>query len=206
MESYLSADRAEQEQEARPANWLKNAGITGASLFGGASILSRALPLLSQFVPENLALKGFSKLDPRLGRFAKQATEAGYTFNEIKDFLKSKSEEESRGSENKNIIQMYSPQLHEFLTAEIEKGRAPLEAGALAQLQKPFQADIKKITQEHKAPFSAILETVYGSGKKSPNKEDISEQNLRGDNSKKSELAQLSNQILEALQKMRGNG
>ena len=56
--------------------------------------------------------------------------------------------------------------MHQFIEGEIQKGRSPLEAGALAQLKPEFKKQIEKLSKDHKSPFSAILQTVYGQGGK----------------------------------------
>ena len=66
--------------------------------------------------------------------------------------------------DQKNPIQQHSDELHAFLDNEIKKGRQPLEAGALAQLQPKFKKVIKKLEEDHKTPFSSILQSIYGEG------------------------------------------
>ncbi len=173
MQPYQEAGEATRRSGELPLDILKYAA--GASLGTAGSMIakkaiSRMIPLLSDFVPESFAIKGLKNIDPRLGKFIDKTKEEGFDYNEIKDFLKSKiqnsEESNEKPKQNRNIIQQYSPELHEFILGEIQKGRSPLEAGAVASLNKTgndkFRSVIKKIENDHKTPWSAIVETVYG--------------------------------------------
>ncbi len=64
--------------------------------------------------------------------------------------------------QNQNPIAQYSDQLHSFIEDLISKGRSPLEAGALAQLEPKFKSVISKMEKDYKTPWSAILQSTYG--------------------------------------------
>ncbi len=170
MNPYERTAQEMRRQSEGPKRFAKKAlGIgsaVGATAF--APILSRAAPFLSEYIPEELAIKGLSKIHPKLGEFVKSAMGEGSDFQEVKSFLGEQINESTHGNsiENRNIVQQYSPELHEFMTKEIESGRSPLEAGALASLGgkgKDFKSIISKITKDHKSPWSSIVESVYGS-------------------------------------------
>jgi hypothetical protein len=168
MQPYQEATEEIRRQGELPLNIAKNlgsvAGAAATAYLGGGAI-NRVLPFLSKYIPEDLAIKGLSKLDPRYGSFIKKALGAGKSFEEVKEFIGSKIEEgqeEKKPKENRNVIQQYSPELHQFLDQEIKKGRAPIEAGAIAQHDKRFKDIISKLSKEHKTPWSNILEAVYG--------------------------------------------
>lgn len=182
-------------------------------------MISKILPFLNQLIPAGLATKGLSKINPRIGSYIADATAAGYSVNQILDFLRSQTSPqkdeslrpdqmaaESRISQGnlpvealktgastvagagaisavpsilggileggqsqqetpnqQNIIEQYSPELFQFISDLIGKGRSPLEAGALAQLDKRFMKVIKSMETDHKTPFSSILQSVFGS-------------------------------------------
>lgn len=198
-------------------------------------MIAQMMPFLSRYLPAGLAIKGISKVNPKLADFITTATSAGYTADSIIDFLRSRTETQGIKSERQrlqegatqgtlrpdemsnlqrltdqgpskliaggigtglggaaallgggsgqempeeaavvqqtaqqpmqqhNIIEQYSPELHQFILSHTKQGRSPLEAGALAQLDKKFMNVIKKIESDHKAPFSAILESIFGS-------------------------------------------
>ena len=144
---------------------LKTVGALGAAVVGGG-IASKVMPFLNQYIPAELAMKGINKVSPRLGEFLQKGMSKGLNLKEglefIKNSFKPKQEPEK---EERNIIQKYSPELFEFLNGHIQKGRSPLEAGALATLGdegKKFSQIIKKIEKDHKTPWSGILKTIFG--------------------------------------------
>jgi hypothetical protein len=58
-------------------------------------MISRILPLLNRLIPQGIAMKGLSKLNPRIGSFLTNATAAGYSANEVMDFLRQQTGIES---------------------------------------------------------------------------------------------------------------
>lgn len=163
QQPYQQASDQIIKQTEAPKRLIKTAGT-----IAGSALIARALPLLSPFVPLNLMTKGLSKIDPRLGKFFTAAEKAGFGLEEAREFMKEKIQPQEKGAQdNRNIIQKYSDQLHEFLKNHIQQGRDPLEAGALAQLDPKFKNIISKIEKDNKAPFSAILQSSYGSSQQS---------------------------------------
>lgn len=179
MQPYQKATEAIRSTEEYPVKLAKSLGLNavGAGIAGGAtkagyqavnSLLPKIGALINQHVPEAISMKGLSKIDPRFSKFIQGALDEGYSYEDLRGFLGekiSKSETQSNPKDNKNVIQQYSPELHEFILGEIQQGRSPLEAGALASLDrkgKNFKKIISQIEKDYKAPFSAILETAYG--------------------------------------------
>jgi hypothetical protein len=150
--------RVNQEKSQRLMRGVKGAALGAA----GASIA----PFLSEYVPSELALKGISKIMPKVGNFLKKGMAAGLDLKEGIEFLKGKKPEESNqqesAKEGRNIIQQYSPELFQFIDQSIRKGENPLEAGTKAINDKRFSSIIKKMTQDHKTPWSNILQSVFG--------------------------------------------
>lgn len=143
-------------------------GLTTAAT--GLGISSRILPFLSEYIPADLAMKGISKISPKLGQFLQKGQSMGLDIKEGFDFIKNNLEKSNQTQESsqkppeqQNIISQYSPELLAFLEDHINKGRQPLEAGALAQLDPTFKKIISKMEADHKAPFSSILQTIFGS-------------------------------------------
>lgn len=224
--TYQPYQEAEEELIRRgnaPLKALRHAASIGGALAGGSSILNRILPLLSDHIPQSIAKKGLAKIDPHLGKFIESATNLGHDFYEVRDFIRGKAAEEQerksqakKGSENRNIVQQYSPELHQYITEEMQKGRSPLEAGAMASMQESFKKIIKQITTEHKAPFASILETVYGSSMQ-PNKpgselsrESLMQQFNQGQQAQqgqgKAALLRTMQEMTKAVRQMRGQG
>lgn len=170
------AGQSEIERDQRfRSNVGKGIG-TAATIAGGVAAASTAkiLPWLSSYIPVDLAMKGISKVSPKLGDFLKRGQAAGLNIEEGIQYLRDQApKQEKVAKENRNIIEQYSPELHQFILGEIKLGRNAMQAGALASADKKrFKKIIDKITKDHKTPWSAILQTVYGSGEtqqKSPN-------------------------------------
>lgn len=144
---------------------LKTAGsiaatATGVGIAGKAA--SKILPFLNEYVPKDLAMKGLSAVSPGIAAMLRKGQDHGLDIQEGFDFVKKQITQEKKPQEDRNIIQQYSPELFQFLNDEIQKGRSPIEAGALAELQNNFKNIIKKMADDHKAPFSSILQTVFG--------------------------------------------
>src|ERR1700752_411463 len=189
MQPYQLASQAMREGVDAPTRFAKNIGLTAVSTALGTaagkvaysaatSIIPKIQSLISPYVPEKFSMNGLGKLDPRLKKFIEGAVQEGYDYDEIRNFIGEKvsKTEKENPPQKKNIIEQYSPELHQFILKEMQSGRSPLEAGALASLgrkgEENFKKVIDKITKEHKTPWSAILESVYGSqqsGQKQPN-------------------------------------
>lgn len=232
FQPYQEAEEEELRRGNKPLKAIKYATSLGVGALGGNSLVNRILPFLNNHIPENIAKKGIAKVSPHLGKFVESATNLGHDFYEIRDFIRGKAAEEKeefkKPKENRNVIQQYSPELHQYILDEIQKGRSPLEAGAVASMQDTFKEAIKKITKDHKAPFSSIIETVYGnSGKEKAiknaiarqsrqpselsresliNQFDESQQANPQQNQGKAALLQTMQEITETLRRIRGNG
>jgi hypothetical protein len=180
MTNYLRSDEnaanSEIERSQNRDSKLKKTLGTGVALGSaviGGGLASRVLPLLNEYVPADLALKGINKLSPQLGKLLKNGVSQGLNlregFNFLKDQILSKEESQKQPKEqpkeNRNIIEQYSPELHQVISQEIKKGRSPIEATNRAVFEnKKFESIIKKIMQDHKTPWSTIIESIYGKG------------------------------------------
>jgi hypothetical protein len=140
---------------------IKTIAGLGTATAGGAGI-AKILPFLSQYIPADLAMKGISKVSPKLGEFLKRGQAQGLDIKEGLNFIAEKIGFGQKAKENRNIIEMESPELHQYLLQEVKKGRTPLQAGALAQNTKGFEKAIKKLIKDHKIPWSQLVETTYG--------------------------------------------
>jgi len=174
LRSDEQANQAEVERDQRFRGNVSKGIATAASLGTAAvasPLASKIMPFLNEYIPSGLAIKGINKISPKLGSFLKKGQEMGLDVEEGLNFIKDKlsgegSKEEPK--ENRNIINQYSPELHQFLKEEISKGRGVLEAGADAERNKDFKNIISMIKKDHKSPWSAILKTVYGEGLTKP--------------------------------------
>jgi len=207
MQPYQEASqeiRRQGELPLKTAQTLGSIGASAATAYLGGGVINSVLPFLSKYIPDDLAIKGLSKIDPRYGKFIDKALSAGKSIEEIKSFIGDKIQGKTEGEkppEQRSIIEQYSPELFQFLKGEIEKGRAPLEAGAIAQSQESFKNIIKKMSEDHNAPFSSILESVFG-GAQQPKK--ISSQTQQTSLQNQSQNRQINGDqaLLSALDKM----
>lgn len=166
MQPYQEASKEIQRQGQRPVNALKTAASIGAGYAGGA-LLGRVMPLLSKYVPEDLAIKGLNKIDPRFGKFINTAMSNGTPFEEVKSFIEEKAaeaEQQEQPKEGRNIIQQYSDKLHEQLQNLIKKGMTPAQAVSLVDIYPHHKQVIEKIEKEHKVPFHSLVQSIYGGG------------------------------------------
>ena len=170
MNPYEKTAEEMKRQSEGPKRFAKAAipaaAAAGASAF--APILARAAPFLSQYIPEDLAMKGLAKISPKLGEFVNDAMNSGYDFKEVKDFIGEQISESQAAKQDKNIVERESPELHTFIDQEIRNGRKPIEVAAIAQNDKRFASIIKKLMKDHKTPWSSIIESVYGTGEMAP--------------------------------------
>lgn len=175
MQPYQRASQSIREGEDRPFNLVKNIGLSAAG-GGAANLGSRAMgrivpavgALISKYVPDNILSAGLSKLDPRLGTFMQGAVDAGYTHDDIREFLGEKVEKSQQqvSQDKKNLIEKYSPELHQFISDQIKGGQSHLGAGAMAELDKKsgkdFKSIIEKIKKDTKSTWAEVLDSVYG--------------------------------------------
>lgn len=184
MQPYQEAGEAIAKRKQAPINAIRTAGTIiggGAALRGSGAVLKRILPFLNDYIPESIARKGLEKVDPRLGKFINHMTDAGNTFTDVKDILKLKAEgamalqaqnknktQESVNQPAKqhlNIVEQYSPELHQLISNEIKKGRTPTQAAAGLQASKQinrFKDAIQKMEKDHKTDLLSIIEATYG--------------------------------------------
>lgn len=169
------------ERDKRLRGMVKSGISSAASIplaAGAVGAMSKIAPFLNEYVPLDLAIKGISKLSPTTGAFLKKGQEMGLDIKEGLDFLrgrvesqqsqsgKGKDKTDTQRPSEKNIVEQYSPELHSFIVEQMNQGRSPLEAGALAALERKGQKNFKKIIsqmeRDHKSPFSSILQATYG--------------------------------------------
>lgn len=179
MNPYERTAAEMKRQSEGPKRFAKTAAAVGTALGATsfAPILARAAPFLSQYIPEDLAVKGLSKISPKLGSFVKSAIDGGYDFQQVKDFIgnqinqsQNKETPQQPAKEDRNIVQQYSPELHSFLSEKIKGGENPVVAAAYALFAKgnPYEPIIRKIEKDHKISWADLVKSVYGGGQGQP--------------------------------------
>lgn len=175
MSSYLRPD--EQASEAgierskrTESNLKKGAGTLlgiGASAIG-AGIASKILPFLSEYIPMDIAVKGISKISPKIGEMLNKGQQMGLDIHEGLDFIKSKMNEKQENKEpakqNLSIIQQYAPHLHDYISDLIKQGNTPTQAAVKSRkfLDEKHQKIISQIEKDHKSDWNSIVESVFG--------------------------------------------
>jgi len=173
MTSYLRPDEMTSESEIKRSKGrdeLIKGGLKTVAGIASTAIGARILPFLNEHIPKDLAIKGISKISPDLGNFLKKGMEKGLDLKEgfqfVKDQIQPKKEEEQKQTEqpkeNRNIIQQYDPELHEYITNRIRMGDSPVQAGIKALGHERFKQAIIKIEKDHRTKISKILQSIYG--------------------------------------------
>ncbi len=171
MQPYQKANEEIIKQGVKPLEYAKEAASFAAgagSLYAGTKMATKVLPFLNKYIPEEIATKALSKVDPRIGKFIEMAKSAGHQFDEIKSFIQNTVEEplKENAKQDQSIIKQYSPELHNFIDQAIQKGQSPIEAASEASRSKKFEKEIKKMVHDHKLDWTSIVESVFGKGGK----------------------------------------
>lgn len=171
MQPYQLSSQESQRQGKIPIKTAATIGSTALTL-GAPNLISKAMSFFSPYIPQNLAVKGLSKLDPRFGSFINNFQNNGGTEEEALNFVKGKLDEATqtlnKPPQQRNIVQQYSDKLNQFLETQIKKGKTPIEAAKLARGIMQFDPIIKKMEKDHKTNFLSIIESIYGLGEQAP--------------------------------------
>ncbi len=106
--SSLSRIKANEERDSRLKQGGK-AALSVATTFGGLAVASKILPFLNELLPVDLALKGISKVSPKIGNFLKRGMEQGLNVKDGLNFLREginanqNKKEENKSNEPKTL-------------------------------------------------------------------------------------------------------
>ena len=169
MNPYDETIEEVKRQSGRPKKLINTAIETGSTLAGVgsfANVLSKAAPLLSQYVPEKFAIAGLSKLSPKFGKFISEALGNGFDFNEVKDFIGgqiTESQKENKGTwQNGDPISEESPELYEYLKSEFGKGTKFIDAVKKSTTEPKHKGVIEKLTKKYERSWPSIVRVVFG--------------------------------------------
>lgn len=142
MTSYLRPDeRANQSQIERAGKFdkrlksgLKTAGkiVTGGAAIG---LAGKIAPFLSQYIPTDLAIKGISKVSPKMGDILQKGVASGLSAKEGLQFIKNKFFPEKEKEQNSQQ-QMNPPQEEEGVESGIDPHLAQMLQQGNQILQK----------------------------------------------------------------------
>lgn len=183
---YSEIERA-QKRDNNLSKGLKTAASIGGAALGlaGSGVASKIAPFLSEYIPSDLAMKGISKVAPKIGDFLKRGKASGLDIEEGLNYLKdtffpnknkeeeqTQQEQQPEQKQNDNIIAQYSPELAQFIEAGIQKGMSPQEVGLTAVKGNPkFKQVLDVIQTDHQTPWINILEQIYGTGGQAPSQQ-----------------------------------
>lgn len=174
MTNYLRPDELSTQTEIRKAKQRTGdvrSGLETVASIGGSALVGKAaskiLPLLSEYVPEDLAYKGINKVMPGLGSFLKNGMKQGLSLKSGLDFLKGEFTKKESGNQaipNEqsspfDLFSKYSPKLAEFFKQQIQAGERPGIVRVLAQ--KEFGKEIQQIEKDHKRSFKDIVDELF---------------------------------------------
>jgi hypothetical protein len=202
-------ERANQELIERDKRFRGNLkSAAGAALGTGLSMASsKVLPFLSEYLPVDLAMRGLDKVSPAIGKFLRKGQSMGLDIKEGMNYVKEQiipKKETEQPQEKRNIIEQYSPELHQFIDQEVRKGRPLIQVGAIAQNDRRFADVINKLQKDHKTPWSNILQSIYGGALKEQPQDQGQMQPGGGQGNIDPALQQLIQQGNSILQKFKG--
>jgi hypothetical protein len=116
LQPYQEAGQEINRQQAEPGRLLKGSANIALGVASGGAILNKIIPFLSKYIPFGLALKGISKVEPRLGKFIQGSINQGHAAEEVMDFVREKitpSEEKRRDTLKKFNDKKIQPNLQE---------------------------------------------------------------------------------------------
>jgi hypothetical protein len=150
-------EKTAQTMQNREHEWNKtikktgsNALKLGASLIGGG-IAARILPFLSEFISPEIALKGITKVNPKIGDFLNRGMNQGLSLTEGLKYLKRQlsGEGEYAGGQEEEIEQPQQAQAPQQMNQEppvgslkaLLKGQPPIKQQAQGQPAQQSQGD-----------------------------------------------------------------
>lgn len=163
---------AAQKDIERSSNWDK--GIKGVAKTAAAAGMgvagSRLLPLLGEFVPMELAMKGINKIAPKVGDFLQRGQKAGLDLRDGFDFIKNQIEKSSERKEEResksNPFQNFEnefPRLSEALNKIVEQGQPAEAAAAILKNASWAKSDINKLEKNVGKNFVDFVKEMFGS-------------------------------------------
>ena len=110
MIPYQEASDELIQRDKNIDNKVKSGVKTAASLASfatGSSLITRIFPLLSSYIPVDLAIKGLSKLDSRFGKFFAGMEKTGKSKEEAMDFVREKVNKDPSSSNKQEALSKF---------------------------------------------------------------------------------------------------
>lgn len=169
----MRAEQRASEEEIKRSQERDQIVKKGAGLAVGAAsglAASRVLPFLNDFIPVDLAIKGISKVNPKIGSFLKKGQEQGLNLKDGLDFLKqqfSPSEEVKQSNPLQDFETNY-PDIASALSRTIQNGQSPDAAAAILKNSSSFSRDVKKLEKEVGKNFIDYVLELFGNQSQQP--------------------------------------
>lgn len=174
MQPYQAASEELIGRGERPRKALKQLGQLGISVAAGSSVINRVLPLLSKYIPPEIAEKGLNKINPNFGKFIKRSLMNGNNFEQVRDFIKNKvqpkeqlpematNDEEAGFEQPKQQKKSLAQGLQEDLDKQY--GKQPNQQNIIQQYSPELFQLLKSQVQAGSSPVKAATEAAQ-SGK-----------------------------------------
>lgn len=123
QQPYQSASDEIIRQNKAPGNFIRNTTKIGTGLIAGGATVNRILPFLSKYIPSQLAIKGISKVDPRLGKYINSSLSQGHPLDDVMGLLKETfGEEDEESNLNKeDAVKKYNEHKKKGLTEGLQE-------------------------------------------------------------------------------------
>lgn len=169
--SSMAESEREKKFQSNVSKGVKTAIGIGTSLTG-VGLGARIAPFLSELIPADIALKGISKISPKIGNFLQKGMQAGLNvkdgLNFIKDKLESKDQPKSQPQQPQNIIEEHAPEVHEILKDRIGQGLKPLAVAYQVAKEGKFKKQIADLQKKTGKSFGDLVSSVFGGEEKQP--------------------------------------
>ncbi len=168
----MRAEQRASEEEIRRSLGRDSLVKKGAGLAVGAASglgAARVLPFLNDFIPVDLAIKGISKVSPKIGDFLKKGQAQGLNMKEGIEFLREQfspiektTQEQVQQSNPLQDFETTYPDIAAALAKTIQNGQSPDAAAAILKTSTPFGKEVKKIEKETGKNFVDYILELFG--------------------------------------------
>ena len=216
-----SDERANEEQirrsQGRDKLLKQGAGLalSAGTAALGAGVASKIVPLLSEYIPMDLAMKGISKVSPKVGEFLKRGQSLGLDmkegFNFIRENLAPKQETEEPAQEHPilqeaKIFEAEFPKIAQAIANLMKSGRTPIEAAEI--IEKSLPKEIKSVEKKLGKKFKDFILNIFGNEpqqtQQPPTQKPQAQQPQQSQNEVDPQLLELVQGIRSSLQGLKG--
>lgn len=158
FQPYQSATEEMKRQSEMPARLLKQGlSVAGlASVAAGSPLVAKILPFLSRFIPQATAIKGLSKIEPRIGKFINSAIKMGMPYEEAREFIKNKLQPE--GEEEEEMAEQ-DPRAAAIAKFQ-QRQQQPQSELSRESLMQQFQQGQQQEGQQGKAALLSTMQEI----------------------------------------------